>query len=85
MVTRLYEHFFYFDDETSAHSAEDDLVEAGFDVETLPPDAGVEAWSLLATHQASLDAAQLDELTTEMESLACLHGGTYDGWGTARG
>ena len=81
----MYEHFFYFDDEVGVRGAEDDLLAAGFEVETLPPDDDVPTWSLKATQRASLDAEQLDALTIEMQTVAERHGGTYDGWGSPIG
>jgi len=77
-----YEHFFYFEGEAGARRAADELTSEGFDVDTLPPGEGVEDWVIVATRRESLNAAQLDALTIDLESLASRHGGIYDGWGT---
>jgi hypothetical protein len=81
LAPRLIRHQFRFSWEDSAQSASRSLASSGYLVEVSRSDRHPAlTWQVDARGQVPLTAMFIDPLRTELEQLARLHGGVYDGW-----
>jgi hypothetical protein len=76
--------FLYFPAKGNAMRVGEVLRSRGFSVEVRRAPGG-DSWLTLANRVAPSSAGEMDVLRSEMEALAALHEGEYDGWETRSG
>ena len=79
-------HYLYFPTEEAADEAAEALRAAGYEVAVQPSAAGSASrnpWLALATIEAVVNEATVDQTRALMEGIAARGGGEYDGWEAA--
>src|SRR5262249_41876964 len=76
---RRLSHYLYFCTEAAAQSAMTELSRLGMDVVVRLGADGLN-WLALARHTLMVEEKSLDDLREQLETIADLFGGEYDGW-----
>jgi len=75
----LMSHYFYFNRKEDAEAVGNKLRDRGFLIEIRPGDYN-KSWLALAKGALPVTRNEMEELRDDMERLAALYRGEYDGW-----
>lgn len=73
-------HFLYFENETAARVAADEIEEAGYESTVAPPEGDNAQWSVKAEGARVVDETTIVAFRAWFERVAGRHAGEYDGW-----
>lgn len=72
--------YLYFPAEDDAESAAAELRRSGYEAEVRPPLPNFDEWLCYATREMLPSPEGIDNVRSELESLADKFGGDFDGW-----
>jgi hypothetical protein len=76
-------HFVYFEHESDAARARDEIPKAGWDTTLVPPDESTPQWLVRAEATRVVDSQTVSSYRAWFEQIAEACNGEYDGWEAA--